>query len=172
MHPCQTEGHRSCATPQGMAKADSGPINRRGGAPRGERPPAARIAKADPRGDARTRVSGPIKNGCRCTQAPFGAPLPLAERDEYANLGGHMPREKDDACAVVGWAVRAFTPVFDGLWARSAVPTWTPPQSQKQDVGTLRFAHPTPASQMPHPPRLPPPPKPPTLPPLPRRIHA
>ena len=53
MQQCETEGHRSCATPNGIAKAGPGPINRRGGAPRGERPPAAQIAKADLRGDAR-----------------------------------------------------------------------------------------------------------------------
>ena len=40
--------------------------------------------------------------GCRCTRAPFGAPLPPGRggkrRGENANLGGLMPRENDDAC--------------------------------------------------------------------------
>jgi len=56
MRQCETEGHRSCATPDDLAKAGSGPKNRRGGAPRGERPPDARTAWAGLRGDARASV--------------------------------------------------------------------------------------------------------------------
>jgi hypothetical protein len=45
-------------------------------------------------------------------------------RGKIANLGGKMPRENDDACAVAaalnphpeGRALSAFTRVFDALW--------------------------------------------------------
>ena len=65
------------ATSEGVALAGSGPKNRRGGAPRGERPPAHGLRNATPCGDARACVIGPLTNGCRCTRAPVGAPLPL-----------------------------------------------------------------------------------------------
>jgi hypothetical protein len=77
------EGHRSCATPQGMAKAGSAPKNRRGGAPRGERPPARRHGESLPaRGRADLRYWSAL-NGCRCTRAPVGAPLPSFTRGRF-----------------------------------------------------------------------------------------
>ena len=38
--------------------------------------PGAQTVKASLRGDARACVTGPLLNGCRCTRAPVGAPLP------------------------------------------------------------------------------------------------
>jgi hypothetical protein len=91
MRQCETEGHRSCATPDGFAKAGSEPINRRGGAPRGERPrradceswsvrDARRLASAcGPTSLARVRV--PLHpSACRrsapslCAVRGFGKP--------------------------------------------------------------------------------------------------
>ena len=79
----------------------------RGGAPRGERSRKRRPAQACLRGTrsasqalAGVRYSPAV--GCRCTRAPFGAPLPPGRggkrRGENANLGGLMPRENGDAC--------------------------------------------------------------------------
>ena len=46
--------------------------------------PGAQTVKASLRGDARAYVTGPLTNGCRCTRAPVGAPLPsLVERDNW-----------------------------------------------------------------------------------------
>ena len=46
----------------------------------------------------RACVTGP-RRGADAPRAPVGAPLPRVVRGETANLGEHMPREKDDACA-------------------------------------------------------------------------
>jgi hypothetical protein len=63
--------------------------------------PGAQTVKASLRGDARGLREWPAHdNGCRCTRAPVGAPLPSFGRGKDANLGGDKPREKDDACAV------------------------------------------------------------------------
>ena len=43
--PAKPRTPPSCATSEGIAQAGSGPINRRGGAPRGERPPAHELRK-------------------------------------------------------------------------------------------------------------------------------
>jgi len=42
----------------------------------------------------------------------------------------------------VGWAIRAFTPVFDGLWARSAVPTIPSNHGALQVVGFAALSPP------------------------------
>jgi hypothetical protein len=57
--------------------------------------------------------------------APILHPTP-AVKEEAAD----PPRRSAERLVFVGWAVRAFTPVFDGLWARlRAVPTQTFRQS-------------------------------------------
>ena len=80
-------------------QAGSGPKNRRGGAPRGERPPAARIAKADPRGDARAYVTGPLKRVPPHPSACRRSASLIDVRETKANLGGFASRE--------GWRVAA-----------------------------------------------------------------
>jgi hypothetical protein len=66
--------------------------------------PGAQTVKASLRGDARTYVTGPLYNGCRCTRAPVGAPLPsFCKREILANLGGLTPRENDDVCSCRSW---------------------------------------------------------------------
>jgi hypothetical protein len=98
-HQCEIDGHRSCATPRGFAKAGSAPINRRGGAPRGERPPAAQTVKANLRGDARGPASK-VRSKKRVPLHPSAcrrsAPS-LCVSGKRPSLGGVLPREKDDA---------------------------------------------------------------------------
>jgi hypothetical protein len=53
------------------------------------------------RGRAGQRYWSTHNTGCRCTRAPFGAPLPSFARGKDANLGDLMPRENDDACAEI-----------------------------------------------------------------------
>jgi hypothetical protein len=71
MHPCRTKGHRSCATPQGMAKAGSEPTNRRGGAPKGGHPRRADCASGSAR-DARRRRRKRVHARLRRAMAPAG----------------------------------------------------------------------------------------------------
>ena len=92
----------TCFIPRG-----TGAKNRRGGAPRGERPRwtqgacvKARYARlhalcaCGPTSLARRRV--PLHpSACRRS-----APL-IGDEGKHANLGGRMPRENDEACAVV-----------------------------------------------------------------------
>ena len=69
--------------------------NRRGGAPRGERPASWDVRR--PLAPAGVRHSP--ADGCRCTRAPVGAPLPsLFEEGAVQTSEGLMPRENDDAC--------------------------------------------------------------------------
>jgi len=50
-------------------------------------------------------------DGCRCTRAPVGAPLPSrGVREQLAKLGGLMPREKDDACVDYSRAFLCWVP--------------------------------------------------------------
>src|SRR5688572_3382839 len=57
--------------------------------------PGAQTVKASLRGDARAYVTGPLTNGCRCTRAPVGAPLPSLDVRETGKLGGrHDSRER------------------------------------------------------------------------------
>ena len=97
MHHCETEGHRSCAPSDGFAKAGSGPT-----IAEVERREASIPAGMQGASQAPAGLRHWPAVGCRCTRAPFGAPLPLGRggkrRGENANLGGLMPRENDDAC--------------------------------------------------------------------------
>jgi hypothetical protein len=101
MHaPKPEDTRRVRPTSEGFALAGSGPKNRRGGAPRGERPPAAQTVKASLRGDA----CGPREWSAHITGAAAPERLsalrfPLFVRGKDANLGGDMPRENDDACS-------------------------------------------------------------------------
>jgi len=85
MHQCEIEGHRPIwHSPLTSRQGGPGTNNRRGGAPRGER---RRCDARRPLAPAGLR-HWPA-DGCRCTRAPVGAPLPSC-RDEgkLANLGG------------------------------------------------------------------------------------
>jgi hypothetical protein len=88
------------------SRAGPEPINRRGGAPRGERPASWDVRR---RAEARSRASSThyapadlrywSADGCRCTRAPVGAPLPsLCAVRKTTNLGEPMPRENEAAC--------------------------------------------------------------------------
>jgi hypothetical protein len=100
---CETCEHRPFATLNGFAKASSEPKNRRGGAPRGERPRRADCVSGlrgtqgraiSPCGRtlfARRRV--PLHpSACRRSAPSF------CVRDIMAKLGGDMPRENGNAC--------------------------------------------------------------------------
>ena len=110
MHPCETEGHRSCAPSGGLAKAGSEPINRRGGAPKGGHPRRADCVSGL-RGmqGATFRACGPTllaREGCLAsTRAPVGAPLPSFTRGNIGKPRRTSPRENDDASAqsIVHW---------------------------------------------------------------------
>ena len=65
MHPAKPRTPPVRATSKGLAQAGSGPINRRGGAPRGERPPARGLRKLIRAGTRAACVRGPPTNGCR-----------------------------------------------------------------------------------------------------------
>jgi hypothetical protein len=91
---------RACFTPGGL-----GANNRRGGAPRGERSAwTFRTCLRWTRGVARKRVHARLRcamapaglrywpaQGCRCTRAPVGAPLPCMVR-------GTVPQTSEDKC--------------------------------------------------------------------------
>ena len=72
MHQCETGGHRSCATPKGLAKAGPEPtiaaVERR----------EASVLRYWTQGasHAPAGVRHSPADGCRCTRAPVGAPLP------------------------------------------------------------------------------------------------
>jgi hypothetical protein len=74
--------------------------------------------KASLRGDARTYVTGPLITGADAPERLSALRFPLLLEGKIANLGGILPREKECACVIVGWAK-----------ARSAVPTWALQQS-------------------------------------------
>ncbi len=75
--------------------------NRRGGAPRGERPAlrdARRLAKARLRASSRAkRLRAYVTGPRRCSQAPerLSALRPSLWWGKLANLGGMMPRERN-----------------------------------------------------------------------------
>ena len=106
---CEAEGRRRRATSKALPGRARRPINRRGGAPRGERPPAR--GRRKPPGTRRAIAPAGLRHwpayGCRCTRAPVGAPPPHFWWGDLASLGGLMPREKDDACADFRPRVRA-----------------------------------------------------------------
>src|SRR5262249_30295070 len=110
MQQCETEEHRPFATLDRIAKAGSEPINRRGAAPRGERPPAARTTVAIRAATAAGHVRGPpAPTGAPCPRRPPAAPPRLGRRDEGQAPEESRPRENDDACPgydddIVGWA--------------------------------------------------------------------
>src|SRR5262245_21323806 len=76
------------------------PINRRGGAPRGERPPDAQTAKA--------KVCEGMRGPAPLVRSITGAAAPkrlsalrslFAEEGNWQSSEGTMPRENDEACA-------------------------------------------------------------------------
>ena len=111
--------------------------NRRGGAPRGEHPRwgARRLASACGRTSlARRRV--PLHpSACRRS-----APL-ICDEGQYANLGGQMPRENDDACAEVVARVeplarlRASSTRYGETRKRPVEPIGQPPDFTSLDPG-------------------------------------
>ena len=109
--------------------------NRRGGAPRGEHPRGCRRL---------ARACGPTRpvTGCLAgTRAPIGAPLPRSREGTYSNLGGHLPRENDDACA------DNTPPSFRGASGARGPGIHTPqrwlwiPGSRHTQVGYSRLGH-------------------------------
>jgi hypothetical protein len=97
MRQCETEGHRSCATPNGIAKAGLGPKNRRGGAPRGERPPARGLRKRSARGRAGRHWSAHIKGASHAPGACRRSAPSRCVSGRWQSSGDDMPRENDDA---------------------------------------------------------------------------
>jgi hypothetical protein len=96
--------HRASKTRVTRLWAGSGPKNRRGGAPRGERPPDARTAQAGLRGDARRPLTPAglrhwLAKGCRCTPSACRRSAPLVDHEGKLQTSEEpSPRENDDAC--------------------------------------------------------------------------
>ena len=89
------------ATSEGIAQAGSGPKNRRGGAPRGERPPARGLRKlicAGTRAGLREWLRPQQRVPLHPSACRRSASLTLRE-GRLAKLGGGSPRENGDACA-------------------------------------------------------------------------
>ncbi len=158
MRQCETEGHAHVNAPRFRQGGPGAKKSPRWSAERRASPGCANCVSWFARGreGERSRPAGlrhwPA-DGCRCTRAPVGAPLPRGCEGKTANLGEQMPRENDDACAPStrqpevpersdirgrcidangdpgfrhSASIRTFTPVFDGLWTRVNALTRTP----------------------------------------------
>jgi hypothetical protein len=109
--PATTSGtcERSNATSKGTAHVQrpemrprraQAPINRRGGAPRGERPPAHGLRNANPCGDARTCVIGPLLQRVPMHPCAFRRSASLISYEGNSKARKRLLRENDGAYAV------------------------------------------------------------------------